>query len=307
MEKLPFEKYDGLLSVHGIDVTEKPLERYAPIMTSRGCPLSCFYCHISEEKKRSESGEIGKYRIHSIERVISEIDKLKDIGIKKIFFEDDSLLANKKRAKEIFEKVKGRELSILNVNGVNILNLYSYKNGVYSVDYEYLEVLKEAGFNQIVFPLESGSKRIQKKYASNKVNLDKMNLVELMKSLTNVGIKAPINTMIGFPDETEAEMKQSFDLSKRLVEEGGAPYITFFHPIPFPGSTLFKFAINNGYLDSNFNPDKMNWKNPVMKNTTVHPERIEELVDKAWNQINSDEYITKRLAESAGSINRIAI
>ena len=53
-EKLPFEKYEQILSAHGIDVTGKPHGRYAPIMTSRGCPFSCFYCHISGEKKPFE-------------------------------------------------------------------------------------------------------------------------------------------------------------------------------------------------------------------------------------------------------------
>ena len=149
--------------------------------------------------------------------------------------------------------------------------------------------------------------RIQKEYASSKVDLEKMDLLELMKAMSDRGIRAPINTMIGFPDETEKEMKMSFDLSRKLVEEGGAPYVTFFHPIPFPGTTLFEKAIRGGYLDKDFNPDQMNWKNPVMKNTIVSPEKIEELSEKAWNEINSDEYIVRRLSESAGSSNRVAI
>lgn len=310
-EKLPFEKYEQILSAHGIDVTGKPPGRYAPIMTSRGCPFSCFYCHISEEKKTFEGREIGRYRTHSIERVIAEIGRLEELGVKKIFFEDDSLFANKKRAKEIFERVQGRGLSILNVNGVNIINLYDLKktskHGKYFVDYEFLDILNEAGFNQMVFPLESGSKRIQEKYASNKVHLEKMDLLELMRAMSDRGIKAPINTMIGFPDETEEEMKMSFDLSRKLVEEGGAPYVTFFHAIPFPGSKLYNLAIEEGHLDRNFDPDQMNWKNPVMKNTTVSPEKIIELTDKAWHEINSDEYVARRLAESAGSSHRVAV
>ena len=51
----------------------------------------------------------------------------------------------------------------------------------------------------------------------------------------------------------------------------------------------------------------MNWKNPVMKNTTDSPEKIIELTDKAWHEINSDEYVARRLAESAGSSHRVAV
>jgi len=304
-ELLPFGQYDGLLSAHGIDVTGKPPQRYGPIMTSRGCPFVCAFCHISTEKD-----DIGKYRMHSIGRVISEIDRLEELDVRKIFFEDDSLLADRERVKTIFGQLPGRGLSILDVNGVNLVHLYDRTKGLvdghYPIDHEYLHILRDAGFDQIVFPLESGSKRIQKKYATNKVLLDRMDLVELMRAMTDVGIKAPINTMIGFPDETREEMQMSFDLSRRLVEEGGAPYVTFFHPIPFPGSRLFDMAIEGGYLPRNFNTDDMNWKHPVMVNTTVPPEEIEALTDEAWRDINPDSYIARRLAESAGASHRIA-
>ncbi len=310
-EKLPFKKYENIFSAHGVDVTGNIPKRYAPIMTSRGCPFSCLYCHISEEKKGSESGGTGIYKTHSMERVVSEIERLKDLGIEKLFFEDDSLLANKKRAKDIFRKIKDKGLSILDVNGVNIINLYDSqrrsKEGKYVIDYEFLDILQEAGFGQIVFPLESGSSRIQKQYATNKIRLEKMDLVKLMRAISDRGIKAPINTMIGFPDETEKEIRMSFDLSRRLVEEGGAPYVTFFHPIPFPGSKLYSLAIKGGHISEDFDPDKMNWKNPVMEKTVVDPKRLKELVERAWREINPQEYIIRRINESAGSLSRIAL
>ena len=44
----------------------------------------------------------------------------------------------------------------------------------------------------------------------------------------------------------------------------------------------------------------MNWKNPVMKNTTVSPERLIELRDKANQEVNTKEHLRKRLINSAG-------
>ena len=305
-EGLPFNKYEKISSPHGIDVTERKAQRYAPIITSRGCPFKCTYCHISEEKNNSNLyGDIGSLRMHSIERVINEIDYLKSLNVHKLFFEDDSLLANKERVKTIFKKVRNKNLSISNVNGVNLVHFFNTKdrakwtNNQFNIDKEYLEILKDSGFDQIVFPVESGSKRILKLYATNKVNLDRMDLFKLMKVMTDMKIQAPVNMMIGFPDETEEEIKTSIDFAKKLMDHG-APYVTFFIPIPFPGSALFNIALSGDHINKNFNTDKMNWKNPVMKNTTVSPERLIELRDKANQEVNTKEHLRKRLINSAG-------
>ncbi|MEK9183762.1 MAG: cobalamin-dependent protein, partial [Patescibacteria group bacterium] len=117
--KLPFNHYDRIASPHG--VIHSDVVRYAPIMTSRGCPFRCLYCHISTEKE-GVSGGIGMLRMKSMERVLQEINILQSLGIKKIYFEDDSLLAKKSRAKIIFKQIMGRDLEIADVNGVNLIN-----------------------------------------------------------------------------------------------------------------------------------------------------------------------------------------
>ena len=204
-----------------------------------------------------------------------------------------------------FKKVRNKNLSISNVNGVNLVHFFNTKdrakwtNNQFNIDKEYLEILKDSGFDQIVFPVESGSKRILKLYATNKVNLDRMDLFKLMKVMTDMKIQAPVNMMIGFPDETEEEIKTSIDFAKKLMDHG-APYVTFFIPIPFPGSALFNIALSGDHINKNFNTDKMNWKNPVMKNTTVSPERLIELRDKANQEVNTKEHLRKRLINSAG-------
>ena len=305
-DALPFEKYEKIASPHGVNINERGAKRYAPIMTSRGCPFKCAYCHISQEKNNpSMFGNIGDLRTHSIDRVIKEIDRLVSLKVKKLFFEDDSLLAHKDRVKTIFKKTKNRKLSIANVNGVNLVHFFNSRdrsgwvNGKFDIDIEYIEILRDSGFDQIVFPVESAAKRILKLYATNKVNLDRMDLPLLMKKMTNLGIQAPVNMMIGFPDETEDEINMSINFAKILMDNG-APYVTFFIPIPFPGSALYNIAINGDYLDKNFDTDRMNWKNPIMKNTTVSPERLIEIRDKANETINPNEHLKKRLINSAG-------
>jgi len=295
-EKLPFEKYDKITSTHGTDTTGKSM-RYAPIMTSRGCIWQCAYCHISTEKEN-----IGKLRLFSIQRVIQEIKKLKSLGVNKLFFEDDTLLAKKDRTKQIFKLLEGEGFSILNVNGINLIDFFDKSkiiNGKWKIDKEFIKILRDAGFDQMVFPAESGSQRILQKYATNKVLLDKMDLPLLMKTMTDMGIRAPVNMMIGFPDETESEIKESIELARKL-KENGAIYVTFFIPIPFPGSKLYEIAIKNNHLDEDFDTDIMNWKHPVMKNTLVPPEKIEQIQNQANEMINDKDFIAKAIKRTIG-------
>ena len=305
-DKLPLEKYSDISSPHGVGVDVSKGSKYAPIMTSRGCTYKCLYCHISTEKRlTSLTGAIGKLRCHSIGRVVDEIDYLRSLGVTKLFFEDDSLFAKKDRAKEIFRRVRNKDLSVSNVNGVNLVHFFMNNNEKVmlnkrmDIDYNLIEVLKDSGFDQIVIPVESASQRILKKYATNKLDLDKMDIPLLINKMTDVGIRVPINLMIGFPDETEEEIKVTVDFAKKLMD-AGSTYATFFVPIPFPGSCLYEIAIKEGYLKEDFNTDIMNWKKPIMRNTIVSAEKLEEIRDNANESVNTKEHLRIRLKQSAG-------
>ncbi len=298
-EKLAFAHYDHVTAPHAV----LPFgdDRYMPIMFSRGCPFRCEYCHISVEKADTKrSGGIGALRLKSIERVLQEVGRVQALGAKKLYIEDDSLLAKKERVCVIFNAIRGRGLQIADVNGVNLVHFQKNEGGRLVIDRDYLLLLKEAGFDQIVFPVESASQRILDRYATAKLNHETLNVHELVRIAVKVGIACPINMMIGFPDETEDEMRKSIELGKQLVE-AGAPYCTFFIPIPFPGSGLYELALSKGHLNRDFDTDIFNWKNAVMRNTVVPPERILELRDEGWRYANTDSHVRARLEASIGT------
>lgn len=296
--KLPLEHYDRIASAGRDSLAQG--ERSASIMTSRGCPFICAYCHISNEKEYAEeSGGIGNLRLKSVDRVMAEVEVLKGLGVGKIYLEDDSLLAKKARVKEIFSRVRGQGLKIADVNGVNLVHFLKNVGGRLVIDEEYLELLASAGFTQIVFPVESASQRILDKYATGKLNHSTLDVVELVKVARRFGITCPINMMVGFPDETEEEIKSSIELGRRLVD-AGSPFCSLYVPIPFPGSWLHEMALKGGYLEPDFNTDAFNWRKPTMRNTTVSPERIEEFQREGWMSINPPEYVRKRLEMDIG-------
>src|SRR5262249_35488925 len=300
-DKLLLDKYEQIAAPHGVDLTGQH-HRYQNLMTSRGCPFQCSYCHVSKERfsRSEEIGNVGELRLKSEARVLQEIEVLQSLGVKKIFVEDDSLLAKKARIVNIFSAIQDKGLLIADVNGVNLVHLFRRTASGLEPDRNYLDLLYNAGLRQIVFPVESGSQRVLDKYATGKLTLETMNVVKLVRVAKSVGIICPVNMMIGFPDETEDEMMMSIELSKTLID-AGADYVTFFIPIPFPGSQLYDMAIANGHLSPNFDTDIMNYKNGVMENTTVPKERIVALRDWAWHTVNSREHIAKRLQESIGA------
>ncbi|MBI2057609.1 MAG: cobalamin B12-binding domain-containing protein, partial [Candidatus Yanofskybacteria bacterium] len=106
--------HGGVISIGQLD---KPLP-YVSAVTSRGCPYICTFCHISGEQKGADTGYIGKFRFQSVERVERELVSIQELGAHDIYIEDDSLLAKKKRALDIFRMMIKFGFKLGDVNGV---------------------------------------------------------------------------------------------------------------------------------------------------------------------------------------------
>ena len=88
------------------------------------------------------------------------------------------------------------------------------------VDEELLEGMYAAGFRRISLPFESGSQRIIDKYSTGKWNLDRCDVLDLIKKLNEIGIVASGNFMIGYPDESLDELTNTFLLARRAMDVG---------------------------------------------------------------------------------------
>lgn len=288
---LPNERYWTIARPHGGHFTTGMEVRYGSMMTSLGCPFHCAYCHIAGEQEDSIAGPIGKYRIKSDERVLEELEVLKSLGTQQVFIEDDSLFGSKKRSLRLLNKIRGEGMQILDVNGVNVIHLLKR----WQPDHEVLEALVDAGFTEIVLPFESGNLRIMRKYASNKLNIEKSNIEALIKACKGYGLRIAGNYMLGYPDETMEEIETTVELARRHVGYG-LDAANFFLVMPLPGTPLFDMAVANGNLSADFNPDTMNWTKANMVNTVVPPARLEEIRDNAWETVNPESHRANRRA-----------
>jgi len=198
-------------------------DRAVPMVSSRGCPYRCSYCHNLFGKK---------LRHRSVENVLQEMILLKEqFGIEEIEFIDDIFNLNLPRAKAIFQAVIDRKL------GMN----FAFPNGLRSdsFDDELFRIMKKAGVYRLVFAIESGSKRIQKAVHKN-LNLEVSK--ENIKKADKAGFFLGGFFIIGFPDETEEEIWATISFAR----ESRLHTANFFILTPFPSTEVWSQAMASG-------------------------------------------------------------
>lgn len=278
--------HGGVLTVGQLD---KPLP-YVSVLTSKGCPYLCDFCHISAEQKGSDTGYIGKFRFQSVERVEREMISIKALGAEDIYIEDDSLLAKKKRALDIFKMLIKFGFNLGDVNGINLSHLHKNNGaGRIIIDEEMIETMAEAGFKRLSFPVESGSQRIIDKWASGKISHETYDISALIKKANELGIIVSSCYLIGYPDETYEELAQTILVAKKHMD-AGSEYVNFTIVTPFPGTTLYDYVVQNNLLLPGIEVADLDWLHPSMK-TTIDPFYLEFISRKAWEFINKPERI----------------
>lgn len=286
---LPLHQYATIGRPHGRGFGERRV-RYAEMMTSRGCVFKCTYCHISKEQKGDESGAIGRFRVKSQARVLAEAQALKALGIEYVFLEDETLLAKKRRAVQIFEDLSALGLRFADINGVNIAHLF---DGSGKPDQALLQAMARCGFDELSLPFESGSQRILDEYASGKWSLRRHDTIALVAAVRAAGLRASGNYTIGYPDESMDEIRATLRLARDHVR-AGLDEVNIFLIVPFPGSALFDRAVSGGHLPLDWRADDMRWFAPTMIHTRVPPAELQLARDLGWDLLNTPEYVATR-------------
>ena len=232
LDKIPFPAWDSI-DLESYFVMSKSKrrtmnqhqskKRVVQIMTTRGCPYRCAYCHNIFGKK---------IRYRSVENVVAELKMLKEkYRVQEVEIHDDIFNLDLKRAKEIFRHIIAEKLKLK----------FSFPNGLRSdrMDEEFLDLLKEGGAYRLVFAIETGSPRIQKLIKKNvKLDVTQRNIELAYKR----GFSLGGFFMLGFPTEVEEEAWQTinFALDSKLHTA------TFFILTPFPGTDIYDMAVDLG-------------------------------------------------------------
>ncbi|MDO8802801.1 MAG: radical SAM protein [Elusimicrobiota bacterium] len=201
---------------HGAFFNKFPI---APIVTTRGCPFNCGFCTapiLSGKRMRKRGAD----------SVMAEIELLyHKFGIREIHIVDDNFTLDKAHAVSILKKIIESKLpiSLAFPNGVRIGTL----------DAELLDLMKLAGTYLISVGIESGSDKTLKRMDKQ---LNVAMIREKVALIKEKGIDLAAFFILGFPDETIADMRESINFSLELPLLR-ANFFTFL-PLPMTPVTL---------------------------------------------------------------------
>lgn len=230
LDTIEFPEYDLYpmdIYLKNCRVFSRPYTKALNMITARGCPYNCRFC----------STTFQGVRLRSVDNIIQEIEFLmKKYKIEGIFFTDELLLSNKKRARELCEKIEP-----LNIK-------WNCQGRVNLVDMDLLKRMKKAGCVAVGYGVESGSQTILN-------NMDKRETVEQSEKALIMTIKAGllpiVQMMYGYPGETKETLNETVEFFKKCPYMGHEAIniaVNFSPTTPLPGSELYNEAIEKGLI-----------------------------------------------------------
>ena len=209
-----YQRYYDVMGTGGIFTT---------MVTSRGCPYRCSFCNTPRHR----------YRVMTPARVCDEIEGCIALGIREIYFIDDTFNITNKRVHELCDEIIARDLKIR----------WTVRFRVKGVDRELAEKMKAAGCGRIQFGVEQGT---EEGLLRLKKDVTARDIENAFKVCREVGIETVAYFMIGTPTErSKSDVYDTIDYAIKLDPD----YVMWNVLTPFPGTTLYDEGQRDGVLD----------------------------------------------------------
>lgn len=241
----------------------------ASLITSRGCPYDCIFCSTKNMWKR-------KWRADSPQKVVDEIEFLvRHYGVKEIIIQDDNFIVNKKRIETICDLLIEKNLGITLHNPAGLT--------AWTVDYDLLKKMMQAGFYRVLLPVETGNPKTLT-FIRKRVNLEKV--LETVKMANKLGLWTQANFIIGFPYET----KEDILITIRYAFKSGFDFAAFLIAQPFAGAEMYDIFKKEGLLNENSINKRSIFFKTQFDTKYLKAEEIQQLRDCA-----AGKYLKKRV------------
>ena len=203
------------------------------IFTARGCPYKCTFC--------SSTAFWGKLRFFSAEYVVEEIKRIVEQfpDITHIPIQDDLFVVSLPRFNKICD--------LLEQNGLNRKVEFSFAVRANLITDELCKSIKRLNVRTICFGAESASDRILSLMQKNTNAAQNQMALDI---LHNHGIPAACSFIIGFPTETEEEVRGTYEFVLRNISEGKLlPGSAVNILMPMPGTMVWENAVREGVIE----------------------------------------------------------
>jgi hopanoid biosynthesis associated radical SAM protein HpnJ len=226
MDQLPFvtEVYKRDLRIEDYFIGYL-MHPYVSLYTGRGCKSRCTFCLWPQ----TVGGH--NYRVRSPGHVAEEIKLAMSYfpQTREFFFDDDTFTDNLPRA-ELIAKELGK------------LGVTWSCNAKANVPRETLKVLRDNGLRLLLVGYESGNQQILH-------NIKKGMRIEVAEKFTKdcheLGIKIHGTFILGLPGETQDTIQETIRFATKINPHT----IQVSLAAPYPGTALYKQALENGWLD----------------------------------------------------------
>jgi len=227
LEKLPIPAWDLLKNIN--EYFPAKTNNTFTVITSRGCPYKCAFCHNANENVKQY---LGCYRIRSANSVLDEVEFVQKLIKNKIGMLDadsDYHLVNKDYVKDWCDTLKKRAP-----------HLKWGTCGRYStIDIEMIDMIKDANCVLINLGVETGSRRLQE---FNQKIIELPKAIKIGKALKRRNIFLTNTYIFGHPTETYDEMKQTIKYIRKIPSS--LNLIQIYRPIP--GTPYYDLSIKEG-------------------------------------------------------------
>ncbi|MCL5878205.1 MAG: B12-binding domain-containing radical SAM protein [Deltaproteobacteria bacterium] len=262
LDIIPFPSWDLIELGKYAETASMSIIGYGPYMvllTSRGCPFHCTYCH----------NIMGKtFRARSVENVLDEMRILiEKHHINDFEIIDDISNFDRERFKQIMRGIIS--------NGWKVA--LSFPNGVRTdlLDDEAVRLMRQAGTAEVSIAVETATPRLQKMVKKN-LNLERVQ--HIIDVCVNEGMYVRGFFMLGFPTETEEEVKTTIDFACKSRMHGAL----FFLVNPFGGTELANQVEGMGKMPSVIKYEDFDYHAISFNASSVSDKKLHRLYATAW-------------------------
>ncbi|MCS0495262.1 B12-binding domain-containing radical SAM protein [Ancylobacter sp. MQZ15Z-1] len=233
METVPCPRYDLLDPKHYVSVA---------MQFSRGCPFLCEFCDIIVIFGR-------KPRLKKAAQITAELDRLKALGTRAVFFVDDNFIGNKKLAAAMLRELVDWQVA----NGYPMT--FSTEASINLGDEpEILDLLWKANFRSVFIGIESP--RPESLLETKKVqNVRGDSIDAKLDRVRDAGIVVQAGFIVGFDNDDARVFDEQFNFIQRNAI--GISVVSILSPIP--STPLYERLEKEGRL---IDDDDMVWFQP---------------------------------------------
>jgi radical SAM superfamily enzyme YgiQ (UPF0313 family) len=248
LDELPFPAY------HLVDIKKYEYPMMA-MVGSRGCPYNCTYCFSPIMWER-------KLTMRSPKNIVDEIEFLHDqYGCSGINFRDDTLNIPLKRGIKICDEIIKRELN----KDMNFRCQLRMDRQFVS---PYLfKKMKEANFKEVMFGVESGSKKVLD-LMNKSLSIDEIK--KAIKMSKNEGLKTTGFFMVGNYGEGLLDILKTWRLIMEMKLDRPCVGIA----IPFPETEFYNILKKEGYIQKELDWSKATTGIPVVRTDKMSKREI---------------------------------